>query len=115
MSWVTDRFGLPNKRGRRKVLHKRPIIRWGLRDENWVDYRDDMARFPGDPEAMVNGPTSVKKLIDKRKRQGWIEGLPFNEMQPKTEDMELPKVNSEEFVREAYRRAEATGFALEDE
>ena len=73
-----------------------------------------MARFPGDPEAMVSGPASVKKLIDKRKRQGWVEGLPFSEMQPHNEDIE-PKINSEAFVREAYRRAEATGFSLEDE
>jgi len=39
-------------------------------------YRTDLSRFPNDPEAHVSGPGSLAKLIDKRKRAGWIVGKP---------------------------------------
>lgn len=35
------------------------------------DYREDLARFPNDPEAYVDGPTALAKLKDKRLREGW--------------------------------------------
>lgn len=33
------------------------------------DYREDLARFPGDPRAYVDGPRSLKKLLDTTKRE----------------------------------------------
>jgi hypothetical protein len=39
-------------------------------------YRSDLSRFPNDPDAYVTGPESLQKLIDKRKRAGWIVGKP---------------------------------------
>lgn len=34
-------------------------------------YEPQLARFPGDPEANVNGRASLQKLADQRKREGW--------------------------------------------
>lgn len=62
-------------------------IRHGLKGD-CADYREDLARprsefmadpetpagwdpRRGDPEAYVDGPRAVQRLIDKRKRQGW--------------------------------------------
>ena len=68
------------------------------------DYRDDLARFAGDPEAYVDGPKSVEKLKDKRKRQGWQLGKHFEPLsQPKTK-------TSDQIARESYERAQAKGF-----
>jgi len=37
-------------------------------------YRPDLAACPNDPDAYIEGPRSLQKLIDKRKRQGWTVG-----------------------------------------
>lgn len=34
-------------------------------------YFKTLARFPGDPEAHVGGPDSLRRLVDRRKRDGW--------------------------------------------
>ena len=39
-------------------------------------YRHDLAEFKDDPAAYVTGPHSLQRLIEKRKRQGWIVGKP---------------------------------------
>lgn len=49
-----------------------------LRDD--CSYRADLARFPNDPEAFVSGPHSLQRLVDKRKREGWVEGPPLSEL-----------------------------------
>jgi len=67
-----------------------------------VDYRDDLARYPGDPTAWVDGPRALSKLMDDRKRMGW-EMKPL-EMTSKTE---APKGT---LAAEAYKRAKAKGF-----
>lgn len=73
------------------------------------DYRDDLARFAGDPEAYVDGPRSLQKLIDKRKREGW-------EIKKGFDAPSEPKLrSSQEVVREAYERAAARGFTPTDE
>lgn len=35
------------------------------------DYREDLARYPGDKQAYVNSPEQAGRLIEKRKREGW--------------------------------------------
>ena len=112
MSWVTERFGPPNKNGQRRVTHKRPVMRWGMTDEGWSEYREDLARYPNDPQAFVSGPRAKQKLIDQRKREGWQEGPSFSEM---AKEQSVEKVDSQELVREAYERAEATGFRFDGE
>lgn len=44
-------------------------IRHGMRGD-MRDYREDLARFAGDPRAFVDGPRSLQKLIDQTKREG---------------------------------------------
>lgn len=68
------------------------------------DYREDLARFPRDPEAFVDGPKSLQKLIDKRKADGWTISKQLEEHKP-------PKPrDTQEVMREAYQRAKARGF-----
>ena len=112
MSWISDRFGAPDKNGHRRVLHKRPILKWGMTDEGWTEYREDLARFPNDPQAFVSGPRAKQKLIDLRKREGWVEGPSFSEM---AKEHKPKEVNSQEFVKEAFERAASTGFRLDGE
>lgn len=77
-------------------------LRHGMKGD-MRDYRDDLARFVGDPEAHVDGPRALKKLIDKRKRQGWQMGQLQSPTQPKQR-------SSMEIVTESYLRAKAKGF-----
>lgn len=70
LSWADRRFGCA-KCGKRKC--RKAKIRFTQRHD-YKDYREDLARFPGDPEAYVDSPTAVNKLIDKRKRDGWVMG-----------------------------------------
>lgn len=44
-------------------------FRYGMRGD-MRDYREDLARFKGDPRAFVDGPRSLAKLIDQTKREG---------------------------------------------
>ncbi len=76
------------------------------------DYRSDLARFPNDPEAFVDGPRAVKKLWDKRQRQGWRrkEGG-WDEALNKVPKLKDP----EQQVREAYERARAKNFTPDSE
>lgn len=75
------------------------------------DYRDDLARYVGDPEAYVDGPRSLQKLIDKRKRAGWTVTKGFDAPTSAPTSMR----SSEEVVREAYERAAAKGFMSDDD
>lgn len=59
-------------------------------------YRPDLSRFPNDPDAHVSGPDSLNRLIEKRKRAGWIVGKPGSladvdvpTMQPKGPERDL--------------------------
>ncbi len=90
------------------VIQKVPTrIRHAMKGD-MRDYREDLARFAGDPEALVDGPKSLQKLIDKRKRQGWQMGP--------IQDMKRPKpVSSEQIVRESYEAAKARDFKFEGE
>ena len=36
------------------------------------EYREDLARFPSDPQANVTGPLALRRLVEQRKREGWV-------------------------------------------
>ena len=112
MSWISERFGYPDENGHRRTSFG-IFLRHGMKDENWSEYREDLARFPGDPQAYCDGPSAKKKLIDQRKREGWVEGPSFSELAEK--ETKEKKIDSHAFVKEAYERAEATNFRLEGE
>lgn len=44
-------------------------IRYSMRDD-CRQYRSDLARFPNDPRAYVDGPRAIQKLIDQTRREG---------------------------------------------
>jgi len=110
MSWISERFGYPDENGHRHTTFSIKL-RHGMKDENWSEYRADLARFPNDPQAFLDGPAAKKRLIEQRKREGWTLGPSFSEIASSFTDEK--KVDSEAMVREAYRRAEATGFREE--
>ena len=49
------------------------VIRYTMRGD-MRDYRVDLARFPGDRTAFVDGPRALSRLKDARKRAGWQLG-----------------------------------------
>ena len=78
---------------------------------NYSDYREDLARFPGDPEAFVTTPQQVDRLTEKRQRQGWILrdedwGDMFNTM-PSGSLEDGPEIEGDgrALVQEAYEEA----------
>ena len=89
-----------------QVIDKIPSVRvrYALRGTGH-DYREDLARFPNDPEAYVDGPTAVRKLLDKRKRQGW-------EVRERVENTRPEPKN---LAAEAYESAKAKGFRFDHE
>lgn len=95
-------------RVRRVIRPSHTIIRHSMRG-TMHDYRDDLARFVGDPEAYVDGPRALQRLIDKRKRQGWEIKKGFDAPTSPTER------SSESIVREAFERAKAKGFTPDDD
>lgn len=98
-SWADQRFGC-FECGLRKV--QTFSLRHGMRGD-MRDYREDLARFPCDPEALVDGPRALSKLKDKRKREGW-EFQKERQTEPS-----IKKRTSDEIVREAVQRAKAKG------
>lgn len=100
MSQLDTLFGCDRSRAPTIVRNGR-----GMRRDKH-DYREDLARFPNDPEAYTDGPTAVKKLWDRRQRQGWRRRELKEKPKPKT---------SLEMATEAYERAKATGFRTEQE
>lgn len=63
-SWADKRFGCRRDRLPGVVVPFRP------------HYHKTLARGPNDPEAHVNSEYQLKKLIDKRRRQGWVQQHP---------------------------------------
>lgn len=83
------------------------------------DYREDMARFPRDPQAYVDGPAAVRKLRDRRLREGWVEGPRLADMA--TGDNGNAVRPAEELgqtgrplIEACYEAAKKTGFSLDD-
>lgn len=104
-SWADQKFGCADC-GKRKVqsFTMRHSMKGDMRD-----YREDLARFPNDPEAYVDGPTSLSKLKDKRKREGWDLDGEF------TLDSNFKRKSSGEIAAEAYRRARDKNFVPDEE
>jgi hypothetical protein len=61
-------------------------------------YRADLSRFPNDPDAYVTGPDSLAKLIDKRKRAGWIVGKPGSMADVNASSMKEGRSEDESFA-----------------
>jgi len=92
--------------------------KWNIRHSlkgDMREYREDLARFSRDPEAFCDGPTAVKKLIDKRKRQGWTEGPSYQECYDSNVASATDQGDPDEQKRiqvEAYEEARAEGFSM---
>lgn len=84
-------------------------IRFGMRG-TMQDYREDLAAFPGDPDAFIDGPAALKKLKDKRKAQGWLL-RPIEEAASGQHGGDIDKP----LAAEAFEEAKASGFRLEGE
>lgn len=91
-------------------IERAPMQRMGQSVRNdGFDYREDLAKFPGDPTAYVDGPRQLKRLMDSRKREGWqFSNLDQARMDP-------PKTDpTRSLAREAYEAARAKGFNPEE-
>lgn len=55
----------------RRVISRVQVRIRHTQKANFEDYRPELARFPGDPEAKVTSDYQLNKLIEKRQRQGW--------------------------------------------
>lgn len=64
------------------------------------DYREDLARFPGDKQAFVNSPEQTDRLVEKRKREGWrVRDEDWGDMAntlPKGSLSEAPEISAKE-------------------
>lgn len=78
-------------------------VRHGMRGD-MRDYREDLARFPNDPEALVDGPRALQRLMDKRKRQGW-EIMPLSAAGTGEASVSGAEPSSEQILRKAYQEA----------
>jgi putative FmdB family regulatory protein len=91
-------------------ITKAPAARMGqsVRNDGY-DYREDLARFPNDPQACVDGPRALQRLKDQRQREGWkfqkIDEA--RQAPPKTDP-------TRSIAREAYEAARAKGFNPEE-
>ncbi|MFQ5351447.1 MAG: hypothetical protein ACE5D3_00040 [Candidatus Binatia bacterium] len=80
------------------------------------DYREDLARFRGDPEAYVDGERALRRLKDKRKREGWELSRDFAPLYDGTAGSatgDLDDEEGEKIKHQAYEAARAEGFSLD--
>lgn len=75
------------------------------------DYREDLARFPNDPQACVDGPRALQKLKDQRRREGWT----FKPLDTVRSEKPPTTDPNRSLAREAYEAARAKGFRTEEE
>lgn len=77
----------------------------------YADYREDLARFPGDPQAFVTTPQAVERLKSQRQREGWLlrdeDWGDMYDTMPKGSLDEGPDlgVDGRELIQEAYEEA----------
>lgn len=92
-------------------ITKAPKVKMGQSVRNdGADYREDLARFPNDPQARVDGPRALRKLKDQRQREGWT----FHNLD-QAASAAPPKTDpNRSLVREAYEAARAKGFRPEE-
>lgn len=75
---------------------------------DYQEYREDLSRRPNDPEAFVTSKRGLKKLIEKRQRQGWGDPVPLDEFgrMGKSKPVgQLTRQEAEETVRKAFHEA----------
>lgn len=65
---VCDRCG---SRVRVVIQNKAQVTIKAQHRAGFSDYREDLARYPGDKQAYVNSPEQANRLIEERKRAGW--------------------------------------------
>ena len=53
------------------ILNQAQTVIKAKHRSGFTDYREDLARHPGDKEAFVSSPQQTDLLVEKRKRQGW--------------------------------------------
>lgn len=70
------------------------------------DYRDDLAARPGDPDAWVDGPRALRRLIDRRKREGWVPGESYADIAASLKNTD-PEPIDEKLILEDVREARA--------
>lgn len=109
LSWGDATFGCPGRNGKRRLQGRVKISRKFM-----SEYREDLARFPGDPQAYVDGPKSLQKLWDQRQREGWTEDKDLYHRALRGYEAVQDTRSSEELIHEAYKAAEATGFDPSD-
>lgn len=78
LTWADLRFG--------HCQRKAPAVSTASFDRR-SGYQPTLARFRGDPEAVVQTPLGLKKLEDKRLREGWIDKA---ELGPDKRDVTRP-------------------------
>lgn len=97
----------------RRVIHNQSqtVIKAKHR-AGFVDYREDLARFRGDPQAFVNSPQQVDRLVEKRKREGWrVRDEDWGDMAstlPSGSLDEAPAISEEEdrqLIEKSYAKA----------
>jgi len=84
----------------------------------FVDYREDLARFPGDKQAYVNSPEQAGRLVEKRKRAGWRVrdedwGDMHNLIPKKSLEEATPEITKEE-SEAMFKRSLDKGLAERD-
>lgn len=62
------------------------------------DYRDDLAAYPGDPDAWVDGPRSLRRLVDRRQREGWERGESYADIAASLKHTDPPPLDGHELL-----------------
>jgi len=70
-TWADERFGY--HRAQDMIGSPPRRTRAAIKTNFKPGYKSGLARFPNDKEAYVESDYQWKKLIDKRKRQGWVQ------------------------------------------
>lgn len=100
LGWVSQRFG---------HCRRRPV-RFKIRDRS--GYHPGLARFPNDPEAYVDGEDSLRRVMDKRKAQGYVQ-VTAQDLAPPDKPEGLDPGG--DLLRASFEEARAEGFRIEDE
>jgi hypothetical protein len=82
-------------------------------DGHGHDYRDDLAAYPGDPAACIDGPRALRRLIDRRKREGWVRGESYADIAASLKHTD-PEPIDEKLILEDVREARAIVARGED-
>lgn len=74
-----------------------------VRIREYSEYREDLARHPGDPQANVSSKIGLAKLVQQRQREGW--GDPKSVDESDRMGQNAPKLVSRVEAREMARKA----------